>query len=59
MMRNLLLGITPILYENVFRIRGEAKPAKEAVRYSELVRQQVPFKRGLARIRYYTVGSRR
>ena len=46
MMRNLLLGITPILYENVFRIRGEAKPAKEAVRYSELVRQQVPFKRG-------------
>ena len=34
MMRNLLLGITPILYENVFRIRGEAKPAKEAVRYS-------------------------
>ena len=46
MMRNLLLGITPILYENVFRIRGEAEPAKEAVRYSELVRQQVPFKRG-------------
>ena len=46
MMRNLLLGLTPILYENVFRIRGEAKPAKEAVRYSELVRQQVPQKRG-------------
>lgn len=46
MMRNLLLGLTPILYENVFRIRGEAKPAKEAVRYSELVRQQVPLKRG-------------
>ena len=37
MMRNLLLGIAPIPYENVFRIRGEAKPVKEAVRYSELV----------------------
>ena len=46
MMRKLLLGLTPIPYENVFRIRGEAKPAKEAVRYSELVRQQVPLKRG-------------
>ena len=31
MMRNLLLGIAPIPYENVFRIRGEAKPVKEAV----------------------------
>ena len=31
MMRNLLLGLTPILYENVCRIRGEAKPAKEAL----------------------------
>ena len=44
MMRNLLLGLAPIPYENVFRIRGEAKPLKEAVRYSELVKKQVPFK---------------
>ena len=46
MMRNLLLGLAPIPYENVFRIRGEAKPLKEAVRYSELVKKQVPFKQG-------------
>lgn len=30
MMRNLLLGMAPIPYENVFRIRGEVKPVKEA-----------------------------
>ena len=29
MMRSLLLGIVPIPYENVYRIRGEEKPAKE------------------------------
>ena len=46
MMRNLLLGIAPIPYENVFRIRGEAKPVKEAVRYSELVKQQLPYRLG-------------
>lgn len=46
MMCSLLLGIVPIPYENVFRIRGEEKPAKEAVRYSELVRQQVPKSNG-------------
>ena len=46
MMRNLLLGIAPIPYENVFRIRGVAKPVKEAVRYSELVKQQLPYRLG-------------
>lgn len=46
MMRNLLLGLVPIPYENVFRIRGEAQPREEAIRYSELVRKQVPLKRG-------------
>ena len=46
MMRNLLLGMAPIPYENVFRIRGEVKPVKEAARYSELVKQQVPSKQG-------------
>lgn len=46
MVRSLLLGIVPISYENVFRIHGESKPVKEAARYSELVRQQVPQKKG-------------
>ena len=46
MMRSLLLGIVPIPYENVYRIRGEEKPAKEAARYSELVSRQVPKKNG-------------
>ncbi len=46
LMRNLLFGVAPIPYENVFRIRGEAKPAKEAMRYSELVKLQVPHKLG-------------
>ena len=32
MMRSLLLGIVPIPYENVYRIRGEEKPAKPPVR---------------------------
>ena len=45
-MRSLLLGIVPIPYENVFRIRGEEKPVKEAARYSELVDRQVPKKNG-------------
>lgn len=45
-MRSLLLGIVPISYMHVFRIRGEEKPAKEAVRYSELVARQVPEKNG-------------
>ena len=46
MMRNLLLGIVPVPYTHVFRIRGEAKPVKEAARYSELVYQQVPHRLG-------------
>ena len=46
MMRSLLLGIVAIPYENVYRIRGEEKPAKEAARYSELVSRQVPKKNG-------------
>lgn len=46
MMRSLLLGIVPIPYSNVFRIYGEAKPSKEAIRYSDLVKQQVPQRKG-------------
>lgn len=47
MTRSLLLGVVPIPYENVFRICGESKSAKkEAIRYSELVNQQLPKKNG-------------
>lgn len=46
MARSLLLGVVPIPYENVFRIVGEAKPQKEAVRYSKLVAKQLPSKDG-------------
>lgn len=42
MMRSLILGVSPIPYENVFRIKGENKPEDEAVRYSKLVSKQVP-----------------
>lgn len=47
MTRSLLLGVTPISYTNVFRIYGENKSAKkEAARYSEVVKQEVPQKNG-------------
>lgn len=45
--RSLLLGLSPISFDSVFRIHGENKPAKEAVRYSELIREQVPQENGL------------
>lgn len=46
LMRTLLLELAPIPCENIFRIRGEAEPTGEAVRYSELVRRQLPLKQG-------------
>ncbi len=46
LMRGLLFGHVPIPYENVFRIRGEDNPMKEAVRYSQLVKTQVPMHEG-------------
>lgn len=46
MMCNLLLGVVPIPYENVFRIRGEAHPQEEALRYSETVSREVPSLNG-------------
>lgn len=42
LMRKLLLGTAPIPRENIFRIRGEEKPEKEALRYSKLVEKHVP-----------------
>lgn len=45
-MRGLLWGVVPIPYENVFPINGESKPKAEALRYSELVKRQVPQKNG-------------
>lgn len=47
MMRSLLLGMVSIPCENVFRIKGEDSPAKEATRYSRLVEKQVPSENGL------------
>lgn len=47
MVRSLLLGVSPISFDSVFRIHGEDKPAKEALRYSELVKKQVPHENGL------------
>ena len=46
MVRSLLVGVVPIDYENVFRIRGEDRPDKEAVRYSKVVESQVPMQDG-------------
>ncbi len=45
-MRGLLLGKVPIPYQNVFRIRGEENPQKEAARYSQIIREQVPMRDG-------------
>lgn len=42
LMRKLLLSVAPIPRENIFRIRGEEKPEKEALRYSEEVEKYVP-----------------
>ena len=47
MMRSLLLGAVPIPYENIFRIKGESNFRKEAVRYSKLVKEEVPQENGL------------
>lgn len=45
-MRSLMLSVVPISYENVFRIKGEDKPENEAIRYSQVVKSQVPMKDG-------------
>lgn len=47
MMRSLLLGTAPIPYENVFRIKGESPFRKEALRYSNIVKEEVPQANGL------------
>lgn len=46
MMRSLLLDIAPISYENVFPIRGDENPQKEALRYSEMLENQLPIQNG-------------
>lgn len=38
----LSLPSTPLLPEHIFRIQGENQPEAEALRYTELVRQQLP-----------------
>lgn len=47
MVRSLLLSVTPIPYTNIFRIKGEDNPQKEAERYTQLVMSEVPQKNGL------------
>lgn len=47
MIRSLLLGVAPIPYDHVFRIRGEENFRKEALRYSKLVMKEVPLANGL------------
>ncbi len=57
MTRSLLLSVAPIPYENVFRIRGEEQPNKEALRYSELVSKEVPLKDGLPEFDIVLLGA--
>lgn len=47
MMRSLLLRVVPIPYKNIFRIKGEESFRKEALRYSKLVKEEVPHINGL------------
>lgn len=57
MARTILLGMVPIPYNNVFRIRGESKSAlKEASHYSELVNNMVPSANGLPRFDLVLLG---
>ena len=42
LMRKLLLSVAPIPRENIYRIRGEEKPEKEAFRYAKEVKKNVP-----------------
>ena len=42
LMRKLLLSVAPIPRESIFRIRGEDKPEKEALRYSAEVKKHLP-----------------
>jgi len=44
LMRKLLLNVAPIPRENIFRIRGEEKPEKEALRYSKEIKKHLPQK---------------
>lgn len=57
MTQNLLLSAVPIPYENVFRIRGEAKPDKEAERYSDLVSRQLPLHEGYPQFDIVLLGA--
>lgn len=57
MTRNLLLSAVSIPYENIFRIRGEAKPEKEAERYSDLVIRQLPLHDGFPQFDIILLGA--
>ena len=46
LMNLLLLSKVPIPAENIHRIHGENDPKREAIRYSQLVKDRVPNKKG-------------
>lgn len=46
-MNTLLLGKVPIPTANIFRMQGENLPAEEAVRYENLLHDELPEKNGL------------
>lgn len=46
-MRRLMLREVPIVIEHIFPIHGEKQPDKEAKRYSDLVRKNVPLVQGI------------
>lgn len=57
MMRMLLLDVVPIPHSNIFRIMGENKPADEAVRYSHLVRKNLPVENDMPVFDFVLLGA--
>lgn len=51
-----LLNHVPIPKENIFRIKGEDNPSDEANRYAEVIRKQVPSKKGSPRFDLIMLG---
>jgi 6-phosphogluconolactonase len=53
---NSLLKFVPIHDANIFRMLGEADPAKEAKRYEELLKQQLPSANGVPQMDMILLG---
>lgn len=56
MAKESLLDKVPIPAMNIFRIHGEAEPALEADRYSETIRQHVPFHNNIPQFNLMMLG---